>query len=387
MTRDGFAFQSGGFTDATIYLESAAQDLGTQQYAGNQVSLGMFALSAACEWPARHEFMNTWEDVKQEFRHGANEAMAIADRLKKTEAGYNTAESTNADTVLAAVAESRRAKPAEVPTSYWNRDLDGFEVPSFPSFPWSPFSGAAVTSTSLIARAGVAWEKEAALFRKVDQERALRLWRHSPDYARELSKIAERSQATLRNLTYAKAFCYTAAAAGLAWVSMVVPSDEDLDRAIAGWDSIAYYCGEIFGHDTRLVREAIAASWDGLAKDSARRRLVEFIAAGNHLTERTGRLSAALSDTVRDLNRIHLIALTFSGVSLAAIAGAGIAARFNPALRPVIEFRGTRLSSVILSCVQFIPVAAAGALAWHRAADASRPTTIGDREISGFRRP
>ncbi|MEU7834020.1 hypothetical protein [Nonomuraea sp. NPDC049129] len=115
--------------------------------------------------------------------------------------------------------------------------------------------------------------------------------------------------------------------------------------------------------------------------------LVEFIAAGNHLTERTRRLSAALSDTVQDLDRIHQIALAFSAVSLGAIAGAGIAARINPALRPVTEFLGTRLAMVILSCAQFAPAVAAGALAWYRMADASRPTTIGGREITGFRRP
>ncbi|MFG1679419.1 hypothetical protein ACGFNP_04550 [Nonomuraea sp. NPDC049269] len=384
MARDGFAFGKGGFANAQMSLESAAEGLGTSYYAGHRVSLDMFALGAACEWPARQEYMNTWEDLKQEFRYGDKEATTLAGLLKKTEDGYNTAESESARTVLAAVAKSQEAKPAEVPEPYMDHDPYSLDTP----FPWSFAGGAGVASTGLVARFGVAWEKEEALLRAANDQAWVRNTYRSPSLRAEaLSKLAERSQATLRNLTYAKAFCYTAAAAGLAWASMIVPSDEDIDRAIAGWDSLAYYCGQIFGHDTRAVREAIAASWDGLAKDSADLRLVEFIAAGNHVTERTRRLSAALSDTVRDLDRIHLIALAFSAVSLAAIAGAGIAARVNPALRPVTEFLGTRLAMVILSCAQFAPAAAAGALAWYRMADASRPTTIGGREITGFRRP
>ncbi|MEU8149854.1 hypothetical protein [Nonomuraea sp. NPDC048901] len=283
------------------------------------------------------------------------------------------------------MAESQEAKPTDVPEPYYDHDPYSLDTP----FPWSFTGGASVAAMGLVSRLSVAFEKEQALLRAANDEAWVRnAFRSSPELRRErLSKIAERSQATLRNLTYAKAFCYTAAAAGLAWVSMVVPSDENLDRAISGWDNIAYDCGQIFGHDTRAVREAIAASWDGLAKDSADLRLVEFIAAGNHLTERTRRLSAALSDTVQDLDRIHQIALAFSAVSLGAIAGAGIAARINPALRPVTEFLGTRLAMVILSCAQFAPAVAAGALAWYRMADASRPTTIGGREITGFRRP
>jgi hypothetical protein len=380
MARDGLAFGKGGFAKAGMSLESAAEDLGTNYYEGYQVSLGMFALSAACEWPARHEYMNTWEDLKQEFRHGENEATTLAGLLKKTEDGYNTAESESARTVLAAVAESQEAKPA-YPESSMDGGWEGAPMP------WSTIAGAGVTTTSLVTRFGVAWEKEEALIRAEGDR--IHAWNSSWSASlreERLSKIAERSQATLRNLTYAKAFCYTAAAAGLAWISMVVPSDDDLDRAITGWDRIAYYCGETFGHDTRAVREAIAASWDGLAKDSADLRLVEFIAAGNQVTERTRRLSAALSDTVQDLDRIHLLALAFSAVSLAAIAGAGMAARVNPALRPVTEWLGTRLAMVILSCAQFAPAAAAGALAWYRMADASRSTTIGGREITGFRR-
>ncbi|MFG3436381.1 hypothetical protein ACGF0J_03965 [Nonomuraea sp. NPDC047897] len=383
MAGEGYAFGNGGFAKAGMSLDTAAQELGSNYYAGNDVELGMFALGAACEWPARREYANTWHDLRQEFRHGDQEAMTLADLLKKTEDGYHTAESESVRTVLAAVAESRQVESVE-PEPYHEPLGYGRDEPPFP---WSRIISPGVAAGGMAARLTVAFEKYEALD-KAARDRGY-AWQNYRPAPREqvLSKIAERSQATLRNLTYAKAFSYTVAAAGLAWASMVVPSDEDLDRAIATWDRIAYECAEIFGHDTRAVREAIAASWAGLAKDSADLRLVEFIAAGNHLTERLRRLSAALSDTVRDLDRIHLIALAFSGVSLAAITAAGIAARFNPALRPVTEFLGTRLASVVLSCAQLAPAAAAGALAWYRMADASRPTTIGGREITGFRRP
>jgi len=377
MARDGFAFGKGGFAEAKMSLEEAAHTLSTSYYAGDEISLGMFALSVACEWPARHDYANIWEDVKQEFRHGEKEATTLAGLLKKTEDGYYTAESENARTVLAAVAESQEARPA-----YSDSSIEGV-----PLLPWSALAGTAVMTSSSIIRFHLAEETQEALLRAVGERIRAETTSGSASLREErLSKIAERSQATLRNLTYAKAFCNTAAAAAIAWLSMVVPSDGGLDRAIAGWDTIADYCGETFGYDTRAVREAIAASWDGLAKDSADLRLVEFIAAGNQLTDRARRLSAALSDTVQDLDRIHLIALAFSAVSLAAIAGAGLAARVSPAMRLITEWRGAQLAMVILSCAQFAPALAAGALAWYRMADDSRSTTIGGREITGFRR-
>ncbi|MEU7834019.1 hypothetical protein [Nonomuraea sp. NPDC049129] len=143
MARDGFAFEKGGFANAKMSLEAAAEDLGSKYHAGNEVSLGMFALSAACEWPARHEYMNTWEDLKQEFRHGKNEATTLAGLLKKTEDGYSTAESENARTVLAAVAESQEAKPTDVPEPYYDHDPYSLDTP----FPWSFTGGASVAAT------------------------------------------------------------------------------------------------------------------------------------------------------------------------------------------------------------------------------------------------
>jgi len=132
-----------GFANATMSLESAAKGLGSTYYAAYRVSLGMFALSAACEWPARHEYMNTWEDLKQEFRHGDNEATTLAGLLKKTEDGYSTAESENARTVLAAVAESQEAKPTDVPEPYYDHDPYSLDTP----FPWSFTGGASVAAT------------------------------------------------------------------------------------------------------------------------------------------------------------------------------------------------------------------------------------------------
>ncbi|MER5418839.1 hypothetical protein [Streptosporangium roseum] len=203
---------------------------------------------------------------------------------------------------------------------------------------------------------------------------------------KRLSELAKCSKGTQANLARAKAFSWAAMAGGLAWTVMIVPSDEDLDRAVAGWKQLAYDCGEAFGHDTGLVREAVAAAWAGPAMEAADARLVEFVAAGVHLAERVRRLSDALSDTVEDLARIHKVALAFSVVSSAAIAGAGIAARFNPTLRPVVELLGSRLSTVTIVCTNLAPAAAAAAITWYRAVDASRSTKIGDREITGFSR-
>lgn len=430
---DGFAYDGSAFNEVAASLEGMAERLGSLRYSGDRVALPTWALGGAGEWPARHEYGKTWEELEQEFQYGESEGRSLADMMRRTRKGYAGAEGASVRRVLDAVAEARNADPGEVS---FPSDLSGgysdYEMESFAESLMNPTAlsyGAGVAamgagmggralhnlnkreeSAFIAARRSSINEATEMRIREVGKsmvghmeatkwsndlgegDKAYRnsLYKRVGDLRAEremrLSELAKSSKATQANLARAKTFSWAVMAGGLVWTAMIIPSDEDLDRAVAGWSELAYYCGEAFGHDTGLVREAIAAAWAGPAMDAADARLVEFVAAGVHLAERVRRLSDALSDTVEDLDRIHKVALVFSVASLGAIVGAGIAARFNPALRPVVELLGSRLSAVTIVCANLAPAAAAAAIAWYRAFDASRTTKIGDREISGFSR-
>lgn len=382
---DGFAYAENAFSMVWAPLMYMAEELEALRYSGDEVSLPTMALSVAGEWPARHRYGKTWEEIAQEFRYGEHEAVALAGKMRMTREGYVQAESEGARRVLDAVAYARKTDPVKPHFS------DDGATSS--SLSWSDLGGLALPG-GLVARTGVDLAKDEVLRRSSYERKAIdiraKIRSYDPDWALTRARYEEAalnkwSTATQRNLTYAKTFSWAVAAGGLAWTVMMIPSDEDLDRAIAGWDRIANRCGEIFGNDTGVVREAIADAWAGPAMGAADARLVEFIAAGTHLTERVRRLAEALSDAVEELGRLHKVALVFSTASLAAIVGAGIAARFIPAMRPVTEFLGTRLSSVIVVCAQLAPAAAASALLWDKVAEESRTTRIGDREVTGFR--
>ncbi|MER5325389.1 hypothetical protein [Streptosporangium roseum] len=430
---DGFAYDGSVFSEVAMRLADMAERLGTLRYSGDTVALPTWALGGAGEWPARHEYGKTWEELEQEFNYGETEGTSLAEMMRRTRKSYAGAEGASVRRVLDAVTEARNADPGEVsfssdfPGGYSDYEMESFAESLMNPTALSYGAGAAAmgagmggralhnftkreesafivdrrreindTAEKRIGRVGKSivshmedtnWtndlgEKDAAyrnsLYKRVNGLHAER--------ERRLSELAKYSKATQANLARAKAFSWAAMAGGLVWTAMIIPSDEDLDRAVAGWGELAYYCGEAFGHDTGLVREAITAAWAGPAMDAADARLVEFVAAGVHLAERVRRLSDALSDTVEDLDRIHKVALVFSVASLGAIAGAGIAARFNPALRPFVELLGARLSAVTIVCANIAPAAAAAAIAGYRAVDASRATKIGDREITGFRR-
>lgn len=434
---DGFAYDGGVFSEVAESLEGMAASLGSLRYSGDKVALPTWALGGAGEWPARHEYGKTWGELEQEFQYGTSEGMSLADLMRRTRAGYAGAEGASVRRVLDAVNEARSADPGKfLPSSDFSDDYSDYDLkPLSESFIDSATDPTVLSFEAGVGAMAVGLGGHLSYRRKKNEEALVRAYkgrivrdsingqikevgasvvRHMKatnwsndlskgdmayrDYLhgraaelraerdKRLSELAKCSKGTQANLARAKAFSWAAMAGGLAWTVMVVPSDEDLDRAVAGWKELAYDCGEVFGHDTGLVREAVAAAWAGPAMEAADARLVEFVAAGVHLAERVRRLSDALSDTVEDLARIHKVALVFSIASLGVIVGAGIAARFNPALRPVVELLGSRLSSVIIVCANIAPAAAAAAIAWYRAFDASRTTRIGDREISGFSR-
>ncbi|MEU8146363.1 hypothetical protein [Nonomuraea sp. NPDC048901] len=92
------------------------------------------------------------------------------------------------------------------------------------------------------------WPKETAPFREASPDG----WkRHlvngyagtEEDLGRAKSELASWSKTTDANLKKAQRFSWSAVAAGLAWAALVIPSDETLDRAVLGWEDLAWQLG------------------------------------------------------------------------------------------------------------------------------------------------
>ncbi|MEV0143695.1 MULTISPECIES: hypothetical protein [unclassified Nonomuraea] len=379
-----------------------ADSLEALAYQGDTVTLSPLALGAAGELHARREYGKIWEEVREEFFRGQIEGSRLVEKVKRTQHEYGGAEDRNEamtaglGRIFEAMREARSAPPPGPGPLGSVDDPHLHDNPRYNPFTWQGIGGGAgITAAGFLGLAPTSLaqgdlDKRMAEARGSISHMGAGIRRYDPAAAQRaerelLSRLAKATERTRLNIATARAFSWSAVAAGLAWSAVVVPSDEDIDYAVSGWFYIAQRCGEMFGHDTGPVREAIAAAWAGPAMEAADARLVEFLAAGVHLTERTRRLAQALSQTVRDMDSIFMPALIFSGAIAAAIAGLGMAARLNPALRPAVEFLGGRLGTAIVAIANLAPAVAAAAVVSYRGVDSNPVTKIGDREITGFR--
>lgn len=430
----GFDLGNGGFYDAGVLLSDIRESMYSLLSMGDHVALPPLALGAAGEWPARHRYNDIWDSLRTEFHAGVQVADDLCDRVFTSARTLTAAESAAERAVLDAVAKSRAAGgKSPVDEDTWKEDPDLYKVSSFgeelrdafgilakSTAPW--LAGAA----GLAAGAGTRWKNEAAAGARgrvagverlesrlaglsAEGDSMSRRWpkQFAPfqeanphgwkrdmvrgyatteeDLGRAKSELASWSKTTDANLKKAQRFSWSAVAAGLAWAALVIPSDETLDRAVLGWRDLAWQLGEAFGHDTAAVREAVLSSWQDASSSEADLRLLEFLAAGNVLTERVDRLSKAVATTVEALKVIHWIAMAFSMMSAVGIMAYGIAGRLNPQARLFAEFLGSRLTTVILVIAGLAPVAAVQGAEWYGARDIDVSTKVGDREITGFK--
>ncbi|MCA2222407.1 hypothetical protein [Nonomuraea aurantiaca] len=436
----GFDPGNGGFYDAGVLLHDMRESMYSLINMGDHVALPPLALSAAGEWPARHRYNDIWDSLRTEFHAGMQVADDLCDRVFTSARTLTAAESAAERAVLDAVAKSRAAggkRPVDEDT--WEEDPDLYKLHSFgeelrgafgllakTTGPWLAGAAGLAAGAGTGVAAGTRWKNEAAgeARRRVAGVERLesrlaglsaegdsmnRRWpkQFAPfreanpdgwkrdmvrgyanterDLGRAKSELASWSKTTDANLKKAQRFSWSAVAAGLAWASLVIPSDETLDRAVLGWRDLAWQLGETFGHDTAAVREAVLSSWQDASSSEADLRLLEFLAAGNVLTERVDRLSKALATTVEALKVIHWIAMAFSIMSAVGIMAYGIAGRLNPQARLFAEFLGSRLTMVILVIAGLAPVAAVQGAEWYGARDIDVSTKVGDREITGFK--
>lgn len=442
----GFDLGNGGFDDALGLLDEMRDRMLPLLYQGDHVTLPPLALGAAGEWPARHDYNGIWDSLRAQLRAGVDAADDLSDRVLDSARALTAAETAAQQTVLDAVAKSRAAggkPPADEDTwksdaekeeeklRYYDRpiwQLFGDELGSVAvgAAPWLLGAAGLAAGAGTGVAAGTRWKREAAAGRWSRADKVGRLesrlgkmsaegdrmrgrwpqafesivkenpngWKRNfvegyryteQDLKEARSELERWSKTTDANLKKARKFSWSAVAAGLAWAALVIPSDDALDSAVLGWRDLAWQMGETFGHDTAAVREAVLNSWQAASSSAADLRLLEFVAAGNVLTERVARLSEALATTVSALKVIHLIAMAFSMASAMGITAYGIAGRLNPQARLFAEFLGSRLTTVILAIAGLAPVAAAQGARWYAARDIDVSIKVGDREITGFK--
>ncbi|KAB8192140.1 hypothetical protein FH608_025880 [Nonomuraea phyllanthi] len=337
--------------------------------------LPRFALAPAGE-PARWQFNAIEADLEDQYRYARQHSIDLGERIGRTKHGYDVAESEAAKRVLAAVADAREPDYSRESTlSVWNRAHYGT---GFTAVGAGLLLGmASSTEDAIDAHNARQSDKMAKWYEDTSRPRP------STTYASHVSDLSKRTQ---RELMLGKRLSWSLIVAGLAWESLVIPSDEDLFNAQLKWLNLQDRTGDLFGHSAGKVREAIAAAWEeGLASDSSDARLVAYMAAGAQLANRVRRLSKALRETIEELQRIYYYALWFSGISLGFLLAVYLAGPGNPVLQAFRERIGSKWATMIIAAVQLAPAAYFLGLTMHRFETANDSMKIGGRTIDGFK--
>ncbi|MER5426879.1 hypothetical protein [Streptosporangium roseum] len=116
------------------------------------------------------------------------------------------------------------------------------------------------------------------------------------------------SKSTTSVLRFARRFSWAAISAGVVWELLAIPSDQALNRAMHGWEEIAYKARQIFGTDLAALRELAMADWSGVAKDAADDRIFRFVRGGIDLADFATNMANRLANLTEQLNALHTAA-------------------------------------------------------------------------------
>ncbi len=235
--------------------------------------------------------------LAETLRQGVVSATGIAGTMKLSADGYVLAESGVMQAVLAASDES------------WEADPTREEAPRTSSKPWQ---GVTLGVTSLAALGGTGlMALNVSAYGRRGTDAALARMPH------EAARLEQLSQRTVSMLKVASSLSVTAASGLMLWLATATWHDEELDRAVTAWRGAAGALGELFGAGDPMKREALAAAWQGAAKDVADRKLRDFVAAGLQLADEAAGRALGLQDAVRHLNQLHEAAFWTTVVDLA----------------------------------------------------------------------
>ncbi|WP_144070120.1 hypothetical protein [Nonomuraea indica] len=311
--------------------------------------------------------------LTQDLQYGKIEAEAIGEKVFKSGDRYLKAEDDAAQAVLAAAQRSSLPKNTDAPGG-------------------TPYYEQAWRENNMLSAGGISTRGHmvaggAGVVAGVTAPAAQWAIHHERHLVRTGLRSAEASKAVMANLMRCRTFSLALVAAVATWWVTVIPTDEDLNSAVAWLDRASTEAGKAFGRDTPEVREAITRAWEGETMRTADARIVDFMAAGLQAGFRAGRMADALEGMAQRLNVVHKSALALSVLLGGAIIAAGALSRIHPAARLVAEAMGGKLAAALAVCANLIPILIARGLmegAWEGATDGLE---INGRVVPGFRTP
>ncbi|MFI6598173.1 hypothetical protein ACIBHX_18100 [Nonomuraea sp. NPDC050536] len=350
---DGYAVSPESVRDAGISFHHVAESF---NFCQAPPPLHPFALSVVGEF-CRHTHEHIRAEVEKQLQYGRAEAEAIGETFGKTASTYVEPESAAVRNLLnvAGMVGDRAQPELHLPHGGTGKhSIDrSLSIPT-----------GLLGSTVGFLEAGM-------------KHLAIQEFKANP---------AARGQATLRTLIAARTFALSLAAAVSLWAATIIPSDENVGRTVDDWSRLAETLARTFGSDFDGIKKALAqVGWSGAARDTADGRITEFVAAGIHLTEMSARVSRALNDLMETLDDLNGKVANATLVMGAAIVAAGLAAGIWPAVRPVLEAMGTKLTMVTVTAAALVSMLYAVGVSKVSLAGVDAPLRIGGHEVTGFR--
>ncbi|NUW38474.1 hypothetical protein HTZ77_44835 [Nonomuraea sp. SMC257] len=350
-----------------------------------QLSQGAFGWAAELDGRRKYaSFVSAWRD-EVEFAMG--KARELAEKSAKTDRGYLSTENARLNDLLYTVgwkpdSSGKFKKQPELNLVHQDRYVDNDGTSAFRGLLGSGLLGLGFNAWALrrypewkqaSAEARAARKGSTNLYNPHTRE-AIRTGRSPVPkgytyYERFTLKDGEKfvtvksqsavlSNSTVSKLHFAKRFSLLAVTAGVVWELLVIPSDEDLNRAMHGWEEVAARARALFGSDLPALNELALADWSGVAKNEADDRIFRFIRGGIDLADFATEMANRLAALIEQFNALHKIAYIATAVTVAALI-AHAALSFIPAMRIVAAYLGSQLTTLAMFILAAAPAAAA----------------------------
>lgn len=381
----GYQYTFGALARASVDLDSIDEQLNDiRRVLESECALSQGTFGYAAEF-GRMQYEKFRSDWREELDFGIEEARKLADNSARTDQGYLHAENARLNDLLYAVGWSPNAsgkfkeQPPMPDAGHPNVSVDNDGSWLHRGLLDVGLVGLGVNSWAL--RRYPEWRKlskQSRMAARGNQQINMKnpTWRgvietgKSPvppghtwymrgnNMVKLKSESAVLSKSTTSILRFARRFSWAAIAAGVVWELLAIPSDGELTRAMHGWEEIAGKARQIFGTDLAALRELALADWRGVAKNAADDRIFQFIRGGIDLADFATSMAGRLANFIEQLNTLHTFAYWTASITVGALI-AHAALSFIPAMRPIAEFLGSQLTTMVLMILTLAPAAAA----------------------------
>ncbi|MFD1544537.1 hypothetical protein [Nonomuraea guangzhouensis] len=390
-TADGYQYTFGAMAGAGVALDEVGDELGKiLRVLETECQLSQGAFGWAAELGARKQyamFVSTW---RGEVEFAMGKARELAEKSAKTDQGYLSTENARLNSLLYTVgwnpdSSGKFKKQPELNLSHQDRYTDNDGTWAFRGLLGTGMLGLGVNAWALrrypewkqvsaetkAARKGSAVlhltnpvTRQAIETGRSPVPKGYTYYERFDRKAKTLrvvlvkSQSAVMSKSTVSKLRFAKRFSLLALTAGVVWELLTIPSDEDLNRAMHGWEEVAARARALFGSDLPALKELALANWSGVAKNKADDRIFRFIHGGIDLADFATEMANRLAALIEQLNALHKAAYVATTITVAALI-AHAALSFIPAMRVVAAFLGNQLTTIAMFVLTAAPAAAA----------------------------